>query len=373
MYCRRMTIKNYRNIASAEVEFSPGVNVIYGKNAQGKTNLLESVYMFARGKSFRGTADKDLVKEGESFFSVKNEYTDKDRDQELLILHSEKKTKRFANEIRIERNVDMISRFRAVLFCPDHLGIVKGSPSERREFLNIAISQISRDYVYLLGDYHIGLENRNALIKRICMPGINGVTRARLTEDLGVWNEQLAKYAARIAGKRKEYIEKISPFAEFIMSEMSGKKEKLRVHYSCDVTCPEDVERSELEYLKLFEEGIDRDLSAGSTQRGVHRDDISLKINGEPLRQWGSQGQQRTAVLALKLAEGEICREYTGEEPVFLFDDVFSELDKERRKYLLSRSDSKQFIITTCEEDGGLEGVNTIHAVDGCFELHRKG
>ncbi|MBE6641412.1 MAG: DNA replication/repair protein RecF [Ruminococcaceae bacterium] len=367
MYCRKITLKNYRNISSAEVEFSPGVNLIHGKNAQGKTNLLESVYIFARGRSFKGTADKDLVKNGESFFSVRNEYTDSVRENELFIIHSEKKTKRFANEVKLDRNIDMISRFRAVLFCPDHLGIVKGSPSERREFMNIAISQISRDYIYLLGDYQLTLENRNALIKKICMPGISAAVRASLTDNLSVWNEQLAKYAARIAAKRKEYIEKISPYAEFIMSEMSSNKEKLRLQYVCDVQSPEDIERSELDYLKLFEDGIDRDIAAGSTQKGVHRDDLSVKLNGEPLRQWGSQGQQRTAVLAIKLAEGEICREYTGEEPVFLLDDVFSELDGDRKKYLLSGSEKRQLIITTCEENVDFGSAKRIRAENGCF------
>ena len=367
MYCRKITLKNYRNISSAEVEFSPGVNLIHGKNAQGKTNLLESVYIFARGRSFKGTADKDLVKNGESFFSVKNEYTDSKRDNELLILHSEKKTKRFANEVKLDRNIDMISRFRAVLFCPDHLGIVKGSPSERREFLNIAISQISRDYIYLLGDYQLTLDNRNALIKKICMPGISPSARASLTDSLSVWNEQLAKYAAKIAAKRKEYVEKISPYAEYIMSEMSANKEKLRIQYVCDVQSPENVEQSEADYLKLFEDGTERDIACGSTQKGVHRDDLSVKINGEPLRQWGSQGQQRTAVLAIKLAEGEVCRQYTGEEPVYLFDDVFSELDSERKKYLLSGAANKQYIITTCEENVDFGDAKRIRAENGCF------
>ena len=367
MYCRKITLKNYRNISSAEVEFSPGVNLIYGKNAQGKTNLLESVYIFARGRSFKGTADKDLVKNGESFFSVKNEYTDSRRENELFILHSEKKTKRFANEVKLDRNIDMISRFRAVLFCPDHLGIVKGAPSERREFLNIAISQISRDYIYLLGDYQLTLENRNALIKKICMPGISPSARASLTDNLSVWNEQLAKYAAQIAAKRKEYVEKISPYAEYIMSEMSANKEKLRIQYVCDVQNPENAEQSEKDYLKLFEEGTERDIACGSTQKGVHRDDLSIKINGDHLRQWGSQGQQRTAVLAIKLAEGEMYRQYTGEEPVYLFDDVFSELDAERKKYLISGAASKQYIITTCEENVDFGNAKRIKTENGCF------
>jgi len=367
MYLKKLTLKNYRNIESAEVSFERGVNLIYGKNAQGKTNLLEAVYIFARGRSFRGTPEKELVRGGESFFSVKNEYCDSERDNELFILYSDKKTKRFLNEVKIEKNIDMISRFRAVLFCPDHLGIVKGAPSERREFMNIAISQISREYIYLLGDYQLTLENRNALIKKICSAGISAKTRDMLRDSLSVWNEQLAKYAARIAAKRKEYIEKISPYAEFIMSEMSENKEKLRISYICDVPEPENIEKSEADYLRIFEEGIDRDISAGATQKGVHRDELSIKINGEPLRTYGSQGQQRTAVLAIKLAEGAVCKDYTGEEPVYLLDDVFSELDNSRKSYLLSEKRGSQLIITTCEENEAFADVKRIRAEDGRF------
>ena len=362
-----MTLRSYRNIENAEVSFSPGVNVIFGRNAQGKTNLLEAIYIFARGRSFRGTPDRELIRSGDTFFTVKNEYTDAQREEELLLEHTDKKTKRYLNGVKLERNIEMISHFRAVLFCPDHLGIVKGSPSERREFMNIAISQLSRDYVYLLGNYTMALENRNALIKKIGVSGISGAQRERLLENIPVWNAQLARFAAKIAQRRAEYIEKLSPHAEFIMSEMSENTERLRIQYSCDVPDPHNFADSEQEYLRLLEAGLDRDLSAGSTQRGPHRDDLILKINGVPLRQWGSQGQQRTAVLSLKLAEGEICRELTGEHPVFLFDDVLSELDAERRKYLFDRVADTQYIITTCEADAGLASCKIIHAKNGVF------
>lgn len=367
MYCRKMTLRSYRNIENAEIHFSPGVNVVYGRNAQGKTNLLEAIYIFARGRSFRGTPDKELVRSGDSFFTVKNEYQDGEKAEELLLEHTEKKTKRFLNGVKLERNIEMISRFRAVLFCPDHLGIVKGAPSERREFLNIAVSQLSRDYVYLLGNYTMALDNRNALIKKICFPGISAVQREKLLETLPVWDEQLAHFAAKIVRHRAEYVEKLSPYAEFIMSEMSENTERLRVHYSCDVSDPLNSEQSEEEYLRLFRTGLDRDLSAGTTQRGPHRDDLTLKINASSLRQWGSQGQQRTAVLALKLAEGEICRELTGKHPVYLFDDVLSELDAGRRKYLFDRAAEKQYIITTCEEDAGFASCKRIYAENGVF------
>ncbi|MBQ7171969.1 MAG: DNA replication/repair protein RecF [Clostridia bacterium] len=372
MFVRKVTLKNYRNIKEAEVSFSPGVNLILGNNAQGKTNLVEAIYLFARGRSFRSTPDKDLCRTGETFFSVKNEYTDRDREQELFIEYSEKKMKRFVNGVKIERNIEMLSRFRAVLFCPDHLEIVKGAPAERREFLNIAISQLSRDYIYLLGNYGIALDHRNAVLKGLAVPGMTGAEKNRRAEILSVWDRQLAGYAAKIAAMRALYVKRISPFAEFAMSEMSGGKETLRITYDCDIEEPEDTKEGEKRYEALFAGSRERDILAGTTQHGVHRDDLVFRLNGDFLRLTGSQGQQRTAVLSLKLAEGELSRETTGEYPVFLLDDVFSELDAGRRDYLRRRSEGKQFLITSCEERGGDAGERVIRADAGVFRPAEK-
>ncbi|MBQ4298335.1 MAG: DNA replication and repair protein RecF, partial [Clostridia bacterium] len=275
---------------------------------------------------------------------------------------------RFVNGVKVDRNIEMLSRFRAVLFCPDHLEIVKGAPAERREFLNIAISQLSRDYIYLLGNYGIALDHRNAVLKGLGAPGMTGGERNRRAELLAVWDRQLAKYAAKIAAMRAFYVKSLSPFAEFAMSEMSGGGETLRLTYDCDIEDPEDAAEGEKKYEKLFSESWERDILTGATQHGVHRDDLVFRLNGEYLRLMGSQGQQRTAVLSLKLAEGEICREKTGEYPVFLLDDVFSELDAGRRDYLRRRSEGKQFLITSCEEDlRAGNGERVIRAERGVF------
>jgi len=197
---------------------------------------------------------------------------------------------------------------------------------------------------------------------------MTGGERNRRAELLAVWDRQLAKYAAKIAAMRAFYVKSLSPFAEFAMSEMSGGGETLRLTYDCDIEDPEDAAEGEKKYEKLFSESWERDILTGATQHGVHRDDLVFRLNGEYLRLMGSQGQQRTAVLSLKLAEGEICREKTGEYPVFLLDDVFSELDAGRRDYLRRRSEGKQFLITSCEEDlRAGSGERVIRAERGVF------
>ncbi len=368
MICKKIKLQNYRNISSATVEFSPGVNVIYGENAQGKTNLLEAVYTFARGKSFRRTAEKDILKKGEEFYEIALDYEDKKREQSLRILYSDKTFKRFHNEIKLMRSADMISRFRAVIFSPENLEMIKGGPSERRDFLNIAISQLSQEYVSLLSSYNVALENRNALL-RILGEKITEAEKRDHMLTLEVWNGELSKYAARISAKRYEYIEKIAPYIEFYASEMSGGRERLQIKYQTEAPHPYDIEDTEMFYKKLYLESAEKDIIFASTSRGVHRDDIDIKIDGMSARYLASQGQQRTAVLAFKLAEGELSREKSGEYPVFLFDDVLSELDSGRQQYLIKKAEGKQFIVTTCEKDAIFPDAKMIRTEGGCFYI----
>ncbi len=373
MKAEKIVLVNYRSIARAEISFSDGVNLIYGDNAKGKTNVLEAVYSFARGKSFRAGSERELVKFGESGYFTELTFSDKNRKQSMSLGFADKKRQKKINGVVCEKLYDMIGRFCAVLFCPEHLGIVKGGPGERREFLNIAISQIDSLYIKKLSRYKLIVEQRNALLRKMSMTE----DKRRLDgmrAQLDVYSTQMSECAAYICKKRDEYVRGMSPFAEFFLGEMSDEKERLSLEYECDI---DEINRSDKDnlaeqYLEKLRLNVEREISSGATLYGIHRDDIKIVINGIDARNFASQGQQRSISLALKMAEGEMSAKYTGEYPVFLFDDVLSELDVKRRAYLLSKIKDRQIIITSCEisDIDKIEGAMLIHALgDGVYEV----
>lgn len=355
-----LTAENYRNIASARLNFVPGVNLLYGQNAQGKTNALECVYLFARGKSYRGSGDEDLIRFGEKGFHIGISYKTKNGEQTLDYRYWEGSRKRQKNGAPVKLS-EMIGNFRAVLFCPEHLSLVKGAPQERRAFLNIAIAQCRPVYLKLCDEYNKILENRNCLLKEM-QKGF----RYDL-EELESWTDRLADTAATIAEYRISYLKKLAPHAKDLLNDLSGSRETLQITYQSEAEgeTPSDIKES---YLKLFKENRSREIAAGCSLFGAHRDDADILINGISARAYGSQGQQRSAVLALKLAEGEVCRDETGEYPVFLFDDVMSELDETRRGYVLRETGDRQIVLTACES-GGFDprAVNMIGVENGIF------
>ena len=345
--------------------FSPGVNLLFGENAQGKTNALEGIYLFARGKSYRGSGDEQLVKFGEKGFQIGITYLANDREQSLEYRYYEGSRKRLKNGATV-RLAEMIGQFRAVLFCPEHLSLIKGAPQERRQFLNVAIAQCYPVYLKLCEEYNKMLENRNTLLKN-ALKGIwfDGV-------ELESWTARLSEVGAAIQAYRLRYIEKLSPFAKELLRDLSYTKEKMDLSYESEAAGESEEEIKE-SYLNLFKENLSREMAAGCTLFGVHRDDLAVDINGKSARSFASQGQQRSAVLSLKLAEGEVCRAITGEYPVFLFDDVMSELDEKRRGYVLRETGDRQVIITACES-GGFDPNQThmIRVSDGRF-ANREG
>lgn len=361
MIIKNLSAKNYRNIGSEKIEFSDGVNLLLGGNAQGKTNVIEAVYTFARGKSFRGAIDKKIIKFGESFFSIEIEFEDKRRRQSLSYYYSDKERVRKRNGIKEEKASDMLGHFRAVLFCPEHLMIVKGGPSERREFLNVAISQNDSFYIRNYACYNKILENRNTLIKN-AQKGIS-VNK----KEIDVFSEQMATFASKIYMKRTEYIKKLEKYAHGILLDISDGKEDLSLSYESDIYAQSEAEAKE-EYLRILRGSIDKEIANGVTLFGIHRDDIDVRVNGISLRSYGSQGQQRSAALALKMAEGEVSREINGEYPVFLFDDVLSELDEKRQRYIINGIKDKQIIISACDKNiFDLDGVNVIEVEGGKY------
>ena len=365
MKAEKIVIRDYRNITETDLNFGDGVNLIYGSNGAGKTNVLEAIYTYARGKSFRGATERELVRFGRRGYFTELTYADKNRRNTLTLAYEQKKKLKKINGVPTPKLSDMIGRFCAVMFCPEHLDIVKGGPGERREFLNVAISQLDRRYISDMAVCKSVTEERNALLKKLQDVSLEA-EKTVLCDQLGIFSEQLAAAAARVIGKREAYLRRIAPYAQFFLDEMSSGQEKLTVEYDCDIPreMRDEPGAAATHYLSLFEKNFSREVFMGATLYGPHRDDVSLVVNGTDVRTYGSQGQQRSVSLALKLAEGEVFFEERGEYPVYLFDDVLSELDSKRRAYLLSKITGKQMILTGCdaEEMLGIKGITLIRA-----------
>ncbi|MBE6662471.1 MAG: DNA replication/repair protein RecF [Ruminococcaceae bacterium] len=369
MFCNKIELKNFRNIEGASVEFTDGVNVLLGSNAQGKTNLLEAIYTASTGKSFRATREAELLSFGCDFALLSLEFTDVRRQKIDIRYFAEKRKQIEINGNKITRLSDMVGRFKCVLFCPEHLSLIKGAPAERRAFLDEAICQLRPMYLVSLTKYEKILKQRNMLLKNA------REDYATFADTIGYWSEALAHEAAILSRFRASYASQIQSFMQtcFLqMSEKTGKTDEvptLVYRGSSEQESYEDLGVTKEKYLRLLRGNLEREIAAGTTLYGVHKDDLEICLGGKPARQYASQGQQRSLALALKLAEGEISKKESGEYPVFLLDDVLSELDFSRRAYLIEEIRDKQVIMTTCEiRDENYTGANIIHVKDGVFE-----
>ena len=346
MILKSFKAKSFRNIKECSITLYPGLNLLHGKNAQGKTNALEGIYIFSRGKSFRAREDSDLIRFGDEGFWISIGFENAEGDQTLEYSMHGTQRQRKRNGYKLSGVGEMLGLFRSVLFYPDNLEIVKGGPEERRSFLNVAISQCYPSYMKYYQGYKKALENRNCLLK-FWQKGMYLDER-----ELMSWSESMAEYASHIYMIRREYVDLISPHAARIMSDISDGKETLSISFLSDIELEtatrEDVKR---EYMRVLNASLDRERAAGVTLFGPHRDDLRITLDGKDTRIFASQGQQRSVVLALKLGEGEVIREISGEYPVYLFDDVLSELDAKRRSYVLGDTGDKQIIITSCESE----------------------
>lgn len=356
MYVTKIKLRRYRNIYEAEVFPARGVTVLRGDNGQGKTNLLEAINVFSMGRPYRTRRENELIygigggrivngkrlgpgESSEFAEAVLTFEDDKGRETVTGITWFIDDTRRIIREGARLKPSELIGRFRAVLFSPDDLTLVKEGPSGRRAFFDFAVSQLDPKYLSSLTKYNRILSQRNALLRGY--KTADGSARATLP----AYTPYLAAEAAYITKVRSRYLELFSASAEKIYSDMTGGGEKFAASYL--------GMRTEEEFVQLFKDFESRDIDNGTTTTGPHRDDYSLLLNGVPARQMASQGQQRSIVLAMKLAQGEIMKASSGEYPVFLFDDVLSEIDSHRREYLLSsmKDSGRQMIITTCEKD----------------------
>jgi len=350
LYCKSISVRDFRNIENAEVTFCEGVNVLAGENAQGKTNLLEAIFYASVGRSFRSAYTSQMIRFGCESADISLNFRDSKRDQNIHVrIFHDKQRLVEKNGVRAEKLSDIMGSFRSVLFCPEHLSLIKDGPSERRAYLDMAISRMYPMYIHSLQKYNHILKQRNALIK-------NAVAdRETFNSTVELWSMQLAHEAAVISDMRLRFIRRAEVYISRFFSEMTDGGEQPKVIYHGNAgLCEDDYldrKKTEERYLELLMSSHEREIYTGATLFGTHKDDLDISLNGKSARIYASQGQQRSLALSMKLAEGEICREEFGDYPVFLFDDVLSELDVRRRDYLINRMKDKQVIITTCEPD----------------------
>ncbi len=328
MIINKIYLENFRNYETQEIVLDKNINVFYGNNAQGKTNILEALYICAFGRSFRTYKDAELIKFEKENAKVKVDFEKNEREKniEILISKKEKKTIKL-NGIKVNKNSELLGNMNIVLFSPDDIIILKESPASRRKFLDILISQLRPNYVHLLSEYNKVLEQRNAMLK------------SKRIETIDVWNEQLANFAEKIFKYRDEYISKIQKGIEKITPQLTNEKENLTIKYKTRFTNKD-------KFLKDLNDNINNDLFRGYTGIGTHRDDFELFVNNMELNLYGSQGQHRTAILALKFAEMEIIKDEVFENPILLLDDITSELDLERLNLIFNKIKDYQVLIT---------------------------
>ncbi len=338
-----LEISNFRNYKHTKVKFDDKVNVFIGKNAQGKTNLLESIFYSCIGKSFKSCRDKELILWGEESGKIKMLVNKKYRDIEVEInLNKSQKKSVKINGLPIRRIGELIGEINIVFFSPQEMKLVRESPEERRKFMDIDISQNSKKYFYQLSRYEKILANRNKLLKISKSLDV-------VKETIDIWDRALVASAKIIAFEREKFIDAIMPYAQKAHNFISGGKENLSLKYrcGCGVVLDNDFEEK---MTSLLKKNLERDYKFGYTTVGVHRDDIDIFLNDVEVKNFGSQGQQRTVALALKLAELENMKEINGEYPILLLDDVFSELDSERQARLLKFVGRTQTFITCTDE-----------------------
>ncbi len=347
MYIEHLSLRTFRNAEDSEIEFDRGVNIICGANAAGKTNILEAIFYFAAGKSFRNCKDRELISFGADKGNIAMRFSSLRGNKKMSATLSKSGRRMIKiGESGALRLSEYIGQFRAVIFTPDHLSLVKGAPENRRRFLDLAICQSFPRYAATLSEYNKVLAQKNALLKR-----------GNVNNDLlAVYNDRLAILAAVITVNRRKYIAKLEEEAKIFLLDMSNGREELSLSYQTQSGDAETQDEIREKYRILFAEKAESEKERFCTLYGAQKDDFTVYINKKSARMYGSQGQQRSAVLALKLAEGELSAKLTNEYPVFLLDDILSELDKDRKEYILSRITDRQVIITGCESEAFSEG-----------------
>ncbi len=335
MYINKIKLTNFRNYDEQEIELGPNINIFYGDNAQGKTNIIESIFLCSIGKSFRTNKESELIKFNKDIASAYIEYKKSDRDGKIKIDLNNKKSI-YTNGIKIKKLSELLGNINTVIFTPDDINILRDGPQKRRRFLDIMIGQLRPNYIHLLNMYNKTLEQRNNYLKQI-------KENNKIEEMLDIWDEKLAEYGEKIYIYRNEFIEKIKNKINKIHKNITNEKEEIKVEYISNCSKKE-------EYIELLKSRRKLDIIKGFTTKGIHRDDFFVYINNQLVNVYGSQGQNRTVVLSLKISELQVIYDEIGEYPILLLDDFMSELDEKRRKNFLENIENTQVIITCTDK-----------------------
>lgn len=348
MRIKKLNLKNFRNYAEESIEFDDELNVLFGKNAQGKTNCAEAVFYLCTGISPRCKRDKQLIRTGCDTAEISCDAVGRYGNMQISAKITENGREFKLNGSKITRSADILGNLFGVFFSPRELRLIQDGPDERRRFLNVSISQLSKPYYTALSRYNRILEQRNNLLKER--------DTSIIFDSLPVWDKELCKYASIVCEKRAEYIDMLAPFARDAHSYLTGGAETLEIQP--DKKYKGSASEIEKRLLAELSNGYERDIRLGYTSCGPHRDDIEINIDGKDAKTYASQGQTRTAALSVKLAEVEIFKRLSGEYPVLILDDVTSELDLPRRKKLIERTEGLQTILTCTHAERLLSGIN---------------
>ncbi|MCR4595194.1 MAG: DNA replication/repair protein RecF [Lachnospiraceae bacterium] len=352
MIIKTLELKDYRNYESLEINFGPGINILYGDNAQGKTNILESIYLAATTKSHRGTRDSDIIRFGEDEGHIRIMLFKNDVDTKLDIHLRKSRTKGIAIDgKKIKKASELLGLLNVVFFSPEDLNIIKNGPGERRRFTDMELCQLDDFYLYNLNNYNKIVNQRNTLLKDVYF-------NPSLKETIEIWDSQLVSYGSKVIERRKTFVDQLNEVIGPVHEKLSGGRESLKIIYEPNV----DIEN----YERELSASTERDIKSKMTNVGPHRDDFIFMTGDIDIRKFGSQGQQRTAALSLKLAEIEIVRKLINDTPVLLLDDVLSELDSARQQFLLESIGEVQTIITCT---GVEDFINSRLEIDKLFNI----
>ena len=356
MIIKEFSADGFKNLKNIDLSPAPGVNVIIGENAQGKTNLLEAIWILSGAKSFRGTKEKEMISFDGKYARLGALFEDSQRVQriEAVISKNPRERRLSVNGVKQRYFSGLFGLLKCVVFTPEDLNLTKGPPEARRSFIDLCISQIKPAYSKTVLKYENVLLQRNTLLKNLAL-------RQGTEADLDIWDEQMARLGAYISVIKYQYTKKLSLYAGRLYSELTSGKEDLKLEYRSSIY--EDMSNFTDQWAELTKIYLDsliasrgEDIAAGFTTAGVHRDDVSVYVKGISVKDYGSQGQNRSAALSMKLAQAYILCEETAEMPVILLDDVLSELDRSRREFIISKLKDMQIFITCCEPVARLKG-----------------